>query len=38
MADMLTVCSIKQPVMVTDRIIAVGFNPRELESNRLGKA
>lgn len=29
---------IKRPVMVTDRIIAVGFNPEELESNKLGKA
>ena len=29
---------IKRPVMVTDRIIAVGFSPKELESNKLGKA
>jgi len=29
---------IKRPVMMTDRIIAVGFNPKELESNELGKA
>ena len=29
---------IKRPVMVTDRIIAIGFSPKELESNMAGKA
>jgi len=29
---------IKRPVMVTDRIIAFGFDPKALESNKLGKA
>jgi arsenate reductase len=28
---------IKRPVMVTDKVIAVGFNPKELESRKLGK-
>lgn len=28
---------IKRPVFVTDQLIAVGFNPKELESMQLGK-
>lgn len=28
---------IKRPVMVTDQLVAVGFNPQELESKKLGK-
>ena len=28
---------IKRPVFVTDQIVAIGFNPKELESMKLGK-
>jgi len=28
---------IKRPVFVTDHVIAIGFNPKELESMKLGK-